>query len=288
MGVPPVSTFTSSATALPAGMCSRSSGRRCTPGRAQLLRPRGLARHAKLGEARDPRLHDQPLPVLRDLLAELLEEGRADRPGPTIGHVAPEHVPELGHLVQVREAQYPPDARHLRPAVRRVSSCPRYGPSRASASGLERPELVHREDAAGACRRNGLGRDAGPRELIRIESAIAAAIGDKDDGGRTRDRDVERPLSDIHAPRRDSLMRHVRVASASDFRAGVPRSTAGGRPGRQQGAAPHAPASRDAPGAACGAHSTAPSIMSTSSAGSRRTGTPSPVALDERHAREGR
>ena len=79
---------------------------------------------AQLGEAGDAGLDHQALPVLRDLLAQLLEEGGPDRPRPDDAHVAAQHVPELGQLVEMREAQDPADAGHLA-AVSRVSSSPR-------------------------------------------------------------------------------------------------------------------------------------------------------------------
>ena len=80
----------------------------------ELLGPRGLARHAQLREAGDARLDHQPLPVLRDLLAQLLEERRPDRPRADDAHVAAHHVPQLRQLVEVREAQHAAEARDLR------------------------------------------------------------------------------------------------------------------------------------------------------------------------------
>ena len=60
-----------------------------------------------------PGLDDEPLPVLGDLLAELLEEGRPDRARADDAHVAAQHVPELRQLVEVGEPQDAPDPRHL-------------------------------------------------------------------------------------------------------------------------------------------------------------------------------
>ena len=50
--------------------------------------------------------NDQPLPVLRDLDAELLEEGRPDRARADDAHVAAQHVPQLRDLVEVQEPQH--------------------------------------------------------------------------------------------------------------------------------------------------------------------------------------
>src|SRR5215208_1580315 len=79
----------------------------------QLLLPRHLARHPQLREAGHAGRHHEPLPVLRDLLAELLEERRPDRARPNDAHVARKHVHELGKLVQVRGPQPAADARGL-------------------------------------------------------------------------------------------------------------------------------------------------------------------------------
>ena len=80
----------------------------------ELLRPRGLARHAQLREAGHAGLDHEPLPVLRDLLAELLEEGGPDRARADDAHVAAQHVPELRQLVEVGEAQHAAQPGHLR------------------------------------------------------------------------------------------------------------------------------------------------------------------------------
>ena len=130
-----------------------------------------------------PGLDDQPLPVLRDLLAELLEEGGPDRARADDAHVAAQHVPELRQLVEVREAQDAAERASPRPAVRRVSSWPRYGPSRASASGRERAELEHREDpprapdapAAVEHRAPGGEPDREPRRASRTGESTTAA-----------------------------------------------------------------------------------------------------------------
>src|SRR4051812_48382107 len=65
----------------------------------ELLGPRHVARHPQLREAGQPRPDDEPLPVLRDLLAELLEEHGADRARADERHVALHDVPQLRQLV---------------------------------------------------------------------------------------------------------------------------------------------------------------------------------------------
>ena len=80
----------------------------------ELLRPGGLAGHPQLGEAGQARLDHQPLPVLRDLAAQLLEERGPDRPRPDDAHVPAHDVPKLRQLVQVGKAQHAPEAGDLR------------------------------------------------------------------------------------------------------------------------------------------------------------------------------
>ena len=77
-----------------------------------------------------PGSDDEPLPVLRDLLAQLLEERRPDRPRPDDAHVAAHDVPQLRQLVQVREAQHAAEARHLR--LRALRELVRRGTARAA------------------------------------------------------------------------------------------------------------------------------------------------------------
>src|SRR5215210_7884906 len=60
----------------------------------ELLGPGHLTREAELGETRDPRPDDEPLPVRRDLLAQVLEERGADRARPDQAHISDQHVPE--------------------------------------------------------------------------------------------------------------------------------------------------------------------------------------------------
>src|SRR6266550_2230237 len=79
----------------------------------ELLRPAMLAREAHLREARHARSHHEPLPVLRDLPAKLLEERGPYRPRADDAHVALQHVPKLGKLVELRAPQEPPQRRDL-------------------------------------------------------------------------------------------------------------------------------------------------------------------------------
>src|SRR4051794_23263421 len=64
----------------------------------QLVLPGVLAGDPGLGESRDARADDQPLPVLRHLLAEPVEEGGPDGPRTDHAHIAADHVEELRDL----------------------------------------------------------------------------------------------------------------------------------------------------------------------------------------------
>src|SRR5919197_4715635 len=79
----------------------------------ELLGPAHLARKAQLREPRNAGPDHEPLPVGRDLAAQLLEERRADRPRTDEAHVADEEVPQLRQLVELRPPQDDPDARQL-------------------------------------------------------------------------------------------------------------------------------------------------------------------------------
>src|SRR3954464_4856102 len=79
------------------------------------LRMRSWAKPVNPGRTtRRRRPPAQPLPVLRELFDQLLEEDRADRPRPDDRHVAAQHVPQLGQLVELGRAQHAPDRRVLR------------------------------------------------------------------------------------------------------------------------------------------------------------------------------
>ena len=73
----------------------------------------------------DPGPHDEPLPVGRDLVAQLLEEGRPDRARADEAHVAAQDVPELRQLVELGAPQLQPDACQLGDSV--SASAPRRG-----------------------------------------------------------------------------------------------------------------------------------------------------------------
>src|SRR4051812_25894734 len=111
----------------------------------ELLRPAVLARQAHLREAGHAGAHHEPLPVLRYLPAQLLEERGPDRPRADDAHVALHDVPELRQLVELRAAQQAPHRRDLafgaaRQLVAEVWPEPLLGVWR------ERAELVHRVD----------------------------------------------------------------------------------------------------------------------------------------------
>ena len=94
-----------------------------------LLDRRVAAPAVDLGPAGDPRLHLVPQHVLRVAVLELLDEVRALGPRPDQRHVAPQHVPELGQLVDV---EAPEEAAERRAA--RVFLVGPDGPGAASAS----------------------------------------------------------------------------------------------------------------------------------------------------------
>src|SRR3954454_17651020 len=79
----------------------------------ELLRHRRLVAAPDLREACEPRRHDEPLPVRRQVGCELLEEAGSDRPRPDEAHVAAEDVPELWDLVELRRAQPSAERRRL-------------------------------------------------------------------------------------------------------------------------------------------------------------------------------
>ena len=94
----------------------------------ELLRPGGLAGHPQLGEAGQARLDDQPLPVLRDLVAQLLEERGPDRPRPDDAHVARAGRSTAAAARRGGRSAARRPRRVTSVCVRCVSSWPRYGP----------------------------------------------------------------------------------------------------------------------------------------------------------------
>src|SRR5215217_3281568 len=112
----------------------------------ELLRPRLLATHARLREPGEPGPDDETLPVLGNLLGELLEERRTDRPRPDDGHVAAEDIPELRYLVELRRTEPTSQTRDLRLGADR-ELLPVVGTETRLGVSLERPVLEHVEDA---------------------------------------------------------------------------------------------------------------------------------------------
>src|SRR5947209_19988221 len=84
-----------------------------------LLDARVAAPTVDLRPAGDARLHAVTEHVLRNLLAELIDEHRALGPRADEAHVAAEHVEELRNLVEARAAQPPADRRRAIVALRR-------------------------------------------------------------------------------------------------------------------------------------------------------------------------
>ena len=167
----------------------------------ELLGHRGLVAAPHLREAGQPGPHHEPLPVGGQLVRELGEEPRPDRPRPDERHLAAQHVPELRDLVELRRLQPAPDPRvlELGPAdelLAEVGPEPRLG------------------IAASACGTSASGRSAprGPTRSPRVEDGPAAR-DQHEHGDDRRDReqqqpeeqgedDVERPQLDVDpAPR---------------------------------------------------------------------------------------
>src|SRR3954467_7619350 len=242
----------------------------------QLLRPAHVARHPQLSEARQPRAHDEPLPVLRDLLAELLEEHGADRPRPDQRHVAAHHVPQLRQLVEVHRAQPAPDAGELvdRPAIQRrrlVGAEPRLRVR------LQRPQLVHREHPPGAPDAQPAVEDRPARRHEDQQHQGADQRRGRDEQ-RAGDHEVERAHERVERAVLVGMEGLRGVALGDRLRAReLLRPPALGRVGRLR--------RRRARRAQAQHHRTAPSMRSTRSCGSRRWITPAPSRLTSSIAR---
>src|SRR3954454_4546247 len=115
----------------------------------QLVLPGVLPRDPRLGEAGYSRADDEPLPILRHLLAEPVEERGPDGPRADHAHLSPHHVEQLRHLVDVSEARRAADHRHLvLSPTRELLAVDVAEPSLRSRR--QRAELVHSEDTSGA------------------------------------------------------------------------------------------------------------------------------------------
>src|SRR5690242_5190786 len=111
----------------------------------QLFGHRRLVAAAHLREAGEAGPNDEALPVRGQLVRQLGEEPRTDRPRADEGHVAAEHVPELRNLVELRRLQPPAERRVLR-----LGPADELGAEVGAEPGLgvrpERPELDDREE----------------------------------------------------------------------------------------------------------------------------------------------
>src|SRR5262249_18152212 len=129
---------------------------------------RGAVAIPDLRPAGEPRLHGQPLHVVRDFPLQALHELRSFRPGPDEAHVTEQYIDQLGELVETgapKDRSHPRDARigFLRPhPSRALLGLPAHG-----------AELVEDEDTAvlagprlaiqGGARRLELDGDSGQR-----------------------------------------------------------------------------------------------------------------------------
>src|SRR5436309_5604633 len=176
----------------------------------ELLTHRRLVTAPHLGEAGQARSYDEPLPVRRQLVRQLLEEDRPDRPWPDEAHVPAEDVHELGNLVELRRLEPAADPRELplRTAdelLAEVGAEPRLG------AALQRPELVHREDVRAPADAFAAIEDRPP---ACDEHEYGDGDGDRQREGREQrpDDDVERTQDDVARPRR-RLERELAVAA---------------------------------------------------------------------------
>ena len=166
----------------------------------ELLRHRRLVAAAHLREAGQAGADDEPLPVRRQLVRELLEEDGPNRTRPDETHVAAEDVEELRYLVELRRLEPAPDRRELRfralhELLAELRADPAFGPA------PQRPELEHREDAPAAA-------DA----LAAVENGRPARHDDdqrneerereREDEQRRREHDVERTEHRVPRARR--------------------------------------------------------------------------------------
>ena len=116
----------------------------------ELLGHRRLVAVAHLRESGQAGAHDEPLPVRRQVLRELGEEPRPDRPRADERHVAAQHVPELRDLVELRRLQPASELASAPRRSRRRAPAPRCWPMRSSAPRLIVRNLSIVEEAATA------------------------------------------------------------------------------------------------------------------------------------------
>src|SRR3954452_2741977 len=238
----------------------------------QLVLPGVLAGDPGLGEAGNAGPDDEALPVLGDFIDQPEEEGGPYRARADHAHVAPEHVEELRHLVDVGEPGRSPHQRHLLLGAA-AEILPIDVAESTLRSPLQRPQLEHGEDAAGP-----------PHPFAAVENRGAGGEQDsdrehpqegrEDDEGASGDQQVETAEGDVDPAWREILRGHHRVLL------GERRGAVGaGRHGLAVRGRPYRGAHAEASGSA------APSIRSTSSCGSRRTRSPWPRFFSSSSAR---
>src|SRR6476659_2882322 len=175
----------------------------------QLVLPGVLTGDPGLGEAGDARPDDEALPVLGDFIDQPEEEGGPYRAGADHAHVAPEHVEQLRHLVDVGEPGRLSHQGHLV-----LGATAELLPIDVAESTLrsppQRPQLEHGEDAAGP-----------PHPLSAVENWRARGEQDsdceqsqerrEDDEGASGDQQVETAEGDVDPAWREVLRGHHRV-----------------------------------------------------------------------------
>ena len=164
----------------------------------ELLGPGHLAREPQLREAREPRAHDEPLPVGGDVLAQFDEEARSDRARPHEAHVAAQDVVELRQLVELERAQRAPGAGQL-PIGQPAELLAEERAQPPLGVGPQRPELVHAERLSGTADARPAIQDRPPRRQHR-QRTTDHQRGQHDES-RCRQRDVEPAQRDVDRPR---------------------------------------------------------------------------------------
>jgi hypothetical protein len=176
----------------------------------ELLAHRRLVAAPHLREAGQARPHDEPLPVRRQLVGELVEEDGPDRPRSDHAHVPAQDVDELRDLVELRRLEPASDRRELGPsALYELLAEILAEPSlRSPAQGAE---LVHREHVRA------------PADALAAVEDRRPARTEHDEGDHERERereeqeergedDVESAQDDVAGPLR-RLERKLAVAA---------------------------------------------------------------------------